>query len=110
VEIWLNDGGAIGTWDRIGDSWSWAQSKVDQIKHKQDMQRKQSSANGSRVCFRTDQLPASSSVDDFVIFVSEHASKFFEIADAKATAEALPAAAAGLIMLTAEPKNQLLET
>jgi hypothetical protein len=49
VTFRLNDGGAIDTATQLADSWAWAGNVLEQMKHNQEMQRKQSSANGGRV-------------------------------------------------------------
>jgi hypothetical protein len=101
VTIWLNDGGAIDTGTQLADSWAWAGNRLDQMKHNQEMQRKQSSANGSRVHIYTYQLPE---VDDLLTIAQEQSGRFFEIADASASASPSPAdRQGGIVIVTSEP-------
>jgi hypothetical protein len=103
VTFWLNDGGAIDTATQLADSWAWAGNVLQQMEHNQEMHRKQSSANGSRVHVNTYQLPEA---DDLLAIAKEQSAKFFEIGNTPANA--LPSSAArqsGIIAVTSDPEG-----
>lgn len=84
VEIWLNDGGMINTFDQIADSWIWAGNQIDQIKHNQEMQEKRSSANGSRVKIYLGDINIQGSI---LAALNQAAKQFFEFTDLKQSNE-----------------------
>jgi hypothetical protein len=101
ITFWLNDGGAIDTGTRIADGFAGFGSTLDQMKHNQEMQRKQASANGSRVHVYIYELTETEG-EDLVTIAREQSARFFLLCDA---ASADPRGANGTILLSTDPQG-----
>lgn len=103
ITFWLNDGGAIDTMTSIADSFSGFGNALQRMEHNQEMQRKQSAANGSRVHIFTYELPE---VNDVVAIAQEQAATFFEIPDiSSATETSHISLDKGTLLATTDPEG-----